>query len=243
MHPNPARRDDELDALFTRRAETRAEEPYRLAGGASGTGRSKRSTPTSEDALDPVAMLAEAAALLEPEPDVDWSSAESLDAHALHYAKQCDEAVTLADVAFAYDDLVRRGAVERRRVLRRAEAIRNRQRRALKRDYATEPRRANHPVKVEVDPAAWNAVKRGAFFDRRPMGAKVAELVDRAVQDRVIPRRSPVRTPERRFARLFVDPETWAAFRALALDAQLSAGRLVGLLVEREARRFEEDEQ
>ncbi|HEY7136061.1 MAG TPA: hypothetical protein VIB48_13435 [Acidimicrobiia bacterium] len=188
-------------------------------------------------------MLEEAAALLEPEPDVDWSSAESLDAHALRYARHCDEALTLADVAFAYDDLVRRGAVERRRVLRRAEAIRNRRRRALERDYATEPRRANHPVKVEVDPGAWNAVKRGAYFDRRPMGAKVAELIDRAVQDRVIPRRSPVRTPERRFARLFVEAGTWAGFRVLALDARVSAGRLVGLLVEREAKRYEDGER
>jgi hypothetical protein len=40
----------------------------------------------------------------------------------------------------------------------------------------------------------------------------------------------------RRFARLLVDEETWAQFRVLALDAHLSIGRFVGLLVEREAR-------
>ena len=40
-------------------------------------------------------------------------------------------------------------------------------------------------------------------------------------------------------AALEFDEETWAQFRVLALDAHLSIGRFVGLLVEREARGLE----
>ena len=42
--------------------------------------------------------------------------------------------------------------------------------------------------------------------------------------------------------RLFVDDETWASFRAFAHDLVVPAGRLVGLVVEREARRIERGE-
>jgi methyl coenzyme M reductase beta subunit len=86
-------------------------------------------------------------------------------------------------------------------------------------------------------------VKREAMLDRRTVGAAVGELVVRSVQDRVIPRRRPHQSSAQRFARLFVDAETWGQFRALALDAHVSAGRLVGLLVEREARRFEDEDR
>lgn len=40
-----------------------------------------------------------------------------------------------------------------------------------------------------------------------------------------------------RFARLFVDDETWRAFRARAVEAEVTVARLVGLVVESEARR------
>jgi len=64
----------------------------------------------------------------------------------------------------------------------------------------------------------------------------VGELVCRSVQDAVVPRNRPQPSSVRRFSRLLVDEETWAQFRVLALDAHLSIGRFVGLLVEREAR-------
>jgi hypothetical protein len=91
-------------------------------------------------------------------------------------------------------------------------------------------------VKVEVNPAAWEAVKREAVRRRRTVGFAVGELVCRSVQDGVVPRNRPQPSSVRRFARLLVDEETWAQFRVLALDAHLSIGRFVGLLVEREAR-------
>jgi hypothetical protein len=107
-----------------------------------------------------------------------------------------------------------------------------------------ENRRPNRPVHVDVNPAAWDVVKRNAFRHRRTIGDAVGELVLRSVQDGVIPRRRPHQTSTPRFARLFVDEETWAQFRALAVDAHVSIGRLVGMLVEREARRFHDgDEQ
>ncbi len=234
MHPIP----DDRDALFTRAHESAPKLSYRLAGAATGTDRSTRST--RDGTLDPARMLDDAAALLKPELGVDRTRAESLEESTRRYVARCEQAMALADAAYEYDEALRRGAIERRRVMRKAEAIRNRRRRESERDYATEPRRPNHPVKIDVDPAAWATVKRAAYWERLAMGDKVAQLVARAVQDRVVPRRSPARTPQRRFARLFVDAETWAAFRALALDAHVSAGRLVGLLVEREAKRYEE---
>jgi len=233
MHPNP----DDRDALFTRAPESAPKLSYRLAGAATGTGRSTRST--RDGTLDPAVMLDDAAALLEPEPGVDRTRTESVDEFTRRYVARYEHAMALADAAYEYDEALRRGAIERRRLTRKADAIRNRRRRESERDSATERRRPNHPVKIDVDAAAWATVKGAAYWERLAMGDKVAQLVDRAVQDRVVPRRSPARTPERRFARLFVDEETWAAFRALALDADVSAGRLVGLLVEREAKRHE----
>ena len=124
--------------------------------------------------------------------------------------------------------------VVKRRIERHQEAIRRRAEPGDRKDN----RRQNVPVHVEVDPAAWVAVKREAMLDRSTVGAMVGELVVRSVHDRVIPRRRPHQSSAQRFARLFVDSETWGQFRALAVDAHVSAGRLVGLLVEREARRL-----
>src|SRR5690349_12029347 len=160
MHPNPSDRAHERDALLTRSAEPAPKNFYRLFGVASSTDRSARSTP--ERTVDPTPLLDEAAALLEPEREVDRSRPESLEEQTRRYVERYEHARALAEAAHEYDEALRRGAIERRRVMRKAEAIRNRRRRAMERDYATEPRRPNHPVKVDVDPAAWDAVKRAA---------------------------------------------------------------------------------
>jgi hypothetical protein len=93
-----------------------------------------------------------------------------------------------------------------------------------------------------VDPEAWNTVKRATVAHRTPVGQAVADLVVQAVAAGVRPRQDPQRAPTHRFARLFVDDDTWASFRVLAGDLRVGAGRLVGLVVEREARRIERGE-
>ena len=108
-------------------------------------------------------------------------------------------------------------------------------------------------MKVDVDPEAWETVKRDGVRRRWWMGALVGELVRVAVQDGVIPRNRPQQSSAqsdcaaalckgRIFARIFVDEETWSQFRELALDAHVPIARLVGLLVEREARNIKNRE-
>lgn len=71
----------------------------------------------------------------------------------------------------------------------------------------------------------------------------VGQLVTEAV-DRGLPapdgsqRELSARQPQQRFARLFLDDELWLRFRAMAVDAGISAKRAVGLLVEAAARRL-----
>jgi hypothetical protein len=170
---------------------------------------------------------------------LDAKDPESLKEWARRYREQTERAVALAAARDEYEDAVYRAGLVKRRIQRHQEAIR---RRAERKD-GNENRRQNVPVHVEVDPAAWDAVKRDAVLQRWTVGAAVAELVARSVQDRVIPRRRPHQSSAQRFARLFVDAETWGQFRALAFDAHVSAGRLVGLLVEREARRLQDGER
>jgi hypothetical protein len=200
--------------LSTRTDETASTNWHRLAGSASGT---SGSIGSALDARDP----------------------ESLKERARRYREQTERAIALAEARDEYEDAVYRAGVVKRRIQRHQEAVRRRAERIDRK----ENRRQNVPVHVEVDPAAWDVVKREALLDRSTIGATVGELVMRSVHDRVIPRRHPHRSSAQRFARLFVDVETWGQFRALALDAHVSAGRLVGLLVEREARRFDGIEQ
>ena len=208
--------------LYTSTREPGSKSSYRLAGSASGTSRSSGS------------LLAEAAAELGFQPGVDPRDPESLSEAARRYSERTARAVALEQAAIEYMDAVHAAGVVRRRVERKQESLRRREERVGKKDK----RRASRPVKVEIDPAAWDTVKRDAVWHRRTVGCAVGELVLRSVQDRVIPRRRPQQTSQRRFARLFVDDETWALFRVLAFDAHLSIGKFVGLLVEREARRI-----
>ena len=77
---------------------------------------------------------------------------------------------------------------------------------------------------------------------RRTVGEAVGELVSWPCKTASSLGRDLKQKSVRRFARLFVDEETWAQFRVLAFDAHVPIGRLVGLLVEREARQLKSGE-
>jgi hypothetical protein len=208
------------DPLHTRDHETFSTSSYRLAGSPRGTGGSNGT------------LLDEAAATLDYTPVIDHRDPESLKEIAREYRERAARSLALEEAAIECRDAVHAASVIRHRVERRRAALRRKAERGGKKDS----RRANRPVKVEVNPAAWEAVKREAVRRRRTVGFAVGELVCRSVQDGVVPRNRPQPSSVRRFARLLVDEETWAQFRVLALDAHLSIGRFVGLLVEREAR-------
>ena len=199
---------------------------HRLAGSASGTGRSSGS------------LLDEAAATLDWSPDVNYRDPERLKEVARQYRERTARALALEEAALELNEAVRRAATVRRRIERRQET----QRRRAERGTTKKPRRPSRPVKVDVDPEAWEAVKRDGVRRRRPVGAVVGELVRLAVQDGVVPRNRPQQKSAqdpagtqqtqqssaqsdcaaalckgRIFARLFVDEETWAQFRVLAL--------------------------
>ena len=208
-----------------------ANDHYRLAGAEIGTGRSSGSE-----------LLAEALALLWPEP-LDWREGESLEEWTRRYRERTERALALEAAAAEAADTIHRADVARRRIARKQGSLQKRAEREARRAeggmYVGEKRRPNHPMHVEVDPAAWNTVKRDAVRRRTTIARAVGDLVGRAAEERLRPRRDPRRAPAHRFARLFVDDETWASFRTLAFDLGVSAGRLVGLIVEREARRIE----
>ena len=240
------------DRLSNRDPEITSDDLHRLAGSASGTGRSSGS------------LLDEAAATLDwsPEHQLPRSRATEGGRTAVPRAHRAC-ARTRGRRARAR----RGGASGRRSSVAASSAGKRRNAVGPSGTRRRSPRRPSRPVKVDVDPEAWEAVKRDGVRRRRPVGAVVGELVRLAVQDGVVPRNRPRRKsaqgpagPQqtqqssaqsdcaaalckgRIFARLFVDEETWAQFRVLAFDAHVPIGRLVGLLVEREARNIKNRE-
>lgn len=224
----------DADAHTERVPKPVANDRYRLAGAEIGTGRSSGS-----------ALLAEALALLWPEP-FEWRDDEPLEEWTRRYRERTERALALEGAALEAADAIHRADVTRRRIERRQEALRRRVAREARRAeggmYAGKQRRPNQPVHVEVDPAAWNAVKRAAIARRTTVGQTVGNLIVDAIQTQVRPRHDPRRAPTHRFARLFVDDEAWGSFRVLAYELGVAAGRLVGLVVEREAHRIERGE-
>jgi hypothetical protein len=241
------------DRLNNRDPEIASNDSHRLAGSPAGTGRSSGS------------LLDEAAATLDWSPDINYHDPERLKEVARQYRERTARAFALEEAALEFNEAVRRAATVRRRIERRQET----QRRRAERGTTMNPRRPSRPVKVDVDPEAWEAVKRDGVRRRWWVGAVVGELVRLAVQDGVVPRNRPQRRSAqdsaraqqdskqtsaqaghqplgqasgRLFARIFIDEETWAQFRLLALDAHVSSGRLVGLLVEREAHNIKKRE-
>ncbi|MGI8663820.1 MAG: hypothetical protein ACR2LQ_11510 [Acidimicrobiales bacterium] len=123
-------------------------------------------------------------------------------------------------------------------------------------------RTSTRPIHVDVDPSAWAAMKLDAVRGGSTVGEVVGELVRAAVhrrgqvsgQVRVAvsgpsPAHGQVREQGGRrwsglrgrrgegrqarvFARIAVDDDTWAAFRAIALQREVTVARAVGHLVE-----------
>jgi hypothetical protein len=207
----------------TRDDENRVKGEHRLAGSAGGTGRSIGN------------LLDEAIEALAVDVPVELGGALSLTDAAHEYRERTERALALEHAALEYADAVHETSVIRRRIVREQDAQRRREERADRKDM----RRPSRPVKVEVDPAAWETVRREAIRRHRTVGAMVGSLVLRVLEDGVVPRLNPQRDPQRRFARVFVSEESWSEFGVLAVDTRLSIGRFVGLLVEREAHRLE----
>jgi len=218
--------DNEPYNLYDPERENRSKSSYRLGRSASGTARSIGST------------FDDAEALARGKLGLSKLTADELKDYARQYRESTAQAIALEEAWLEHQQAMHEADVVRRRFERHERTLR---RRAESGDLR-ERRRPNHPLRVEVEPAAWDAVKRNAVLHRRTVGEAVAELVSWTVQDRVIPRQMIKQKPVRRFARLFIDEQTWAEFRALAFDAHVTAGRLVGLLVERAARRLKSGE-
>jgi hypothetical protein len=65
----------------------------------------------------------------------------------------------------------------------------------------------------------------------------VQSLVQTTVQGRPsAPDTAPQPRPQRRFARLFIDDDNWTHLRQRAAQHHMSVARLIGLIVEDEAR-------
>ena len=109
------------------------------------------------------------------------------------------------------------------------------------------------PIHVDVDLAAWAALKTMAIRSGTTLGEMVGRLVRAELEsvDRTIEMtgsartsadtvRSTRRNGARRskvFARIASDNDTWTEFKALAVEQGLTVSRAVGVLVEEAARR------
>lgn len=192
---------------------------------------------------DPAELLREAAALLQPRPRPTSDDLEALRAAREETRRRIDEAWDLALAAADLADAEWDERVLRRRVERQLAALQRRARieeqRAAGGMYAQEIRTPNRPTHVEVDPDAWSVMKQRAFERGMLVGTAVAELVERTAESGFTGQRNPQqpRSDAHRFARLFVDDNMWRAFRARAVEAEVTVARLVGLVVEAEARR------
>lgn len=213
---------------------------HRLATSAGGRGGSVGSQPTACELL-------QAAAQLLRFPTVESAAPEVLRAAASEHRLQTKQAIGLERAAAELQIAEHESEVVRRRVERAlASARRTAEREALRAAgglYAGEPRSPNRPVHVEVEPAAWETVKAEAIRRRRAVGEVVAELLAAAADKPLPAQRTPQRTTStgrrgQRFARLFLDDQTWSQFRARSTEGGITAARAIGIVVEHEATRF-----
>lgn len=160
-------------------------------------------------------------------------------------------AVELEEAALEYESAAWDADVARRRIEKRGDASRRRgeleERRAAGGMYAGAKRSPNRPVHVEVDAGAWAVVKSNAVRRRVAIAAAIGQLVADSAERGLTPAHRALCRPAQptargrraqRFARLFVNDDTWSAFRALAVDAHISTARLLGIVVEVEAHRL-----
>lgn len=141
---------------------------------------------------------------------------------------------------------LRRERVLTERRIRALEAREERERRrAERRVVSADGSRRGRPVRVEVDDGAWAVLKLEALHRRVWLVWWVGELVRVEVDSLAAGsesgppssrrRRSPGEGDpvlRRRFLRVDVDDDRWAALRAAATEAGLTVGRYVGELAE-----------
>jgi hypothetical protein len=132
---------------------------------------------------------------------------------------------------------------------RRIRAVEQREererRRAERRVVSADGSRRGRPVRIEVDDGAWAVLKREAAVRRVWLVWWLGDLV-RVEAESIAAgevsgppssrrRRSPGEgdpTSRRRFLRVDVDDDRWAALRAAAMETPLTVGRYVGELAE-----------
>lgn len=226
------------DRLHQRAADSPLNERHRLAGSASGTGGT-HGNPLLDAAAELLRPSGDPLGNLNPEEYRAWAA----DLRAAHLA-----ALELEEAAIEYEDAAWRAKVARRRIEKRRDAFRKRaeieERRAAGGMYAGAKRSPNRPVHVEVDAGAWAVVKSNAVRRRIAVAGAIGQLVTEVVERGLTPAHRSLCRPAQpsargrraqRFARLFVDNETWSTFRSLAVDAHMSTARLLGIVVEVEA--------
>ena len=171
-------------------------------------------------------------------------TAEEMRAEAEALRRQTREATELADAAAVLRDAELDAAALQRRLQRSIRAEKHRLDRERRRGegglYAGQPRADNRPTRVAVDAEAWETLKGEAIRRRTSVGYLVSRLVADAVRHSKLPRvPQDARGVTPRFARLVrLDVDTWTTFRSMAFDAHVTTTRMVGVLVEHEARRL-----
>jgi hypothetical protein len=170
-------------------------------------------------------------------------SEEALLAELVSKLERKAEAERAAGRATAATDQLRRQ--RRQDELRVARNARRRERyRREGGPLRTDSRPHNRPIRVEVDPSAWAALKLEAVGRRRSMPRLLGELVRRDLalatggpSDRARDEPRWHRTGEgrraRQYARIDVDDEMWKALRVVALAEGLTVARRLGIAVER----------
>lgn len=178
-----------------------------------------------------------------PAPPGGWS-ADDMRAEAAAIRREIEEATAIAGAAQQLRDAEVDAAALRRRLVRTIKAEQHRldreRRRAEGGLYAGQPRADNRPTRVAVDAEAWEVLKGESIRRRTSVGYLVGRLVTHAVQHSALPHVSADdRCVTQRFVRLVrVDVDMWTAFRVMAFDAHATTTRMVGVLVEHEARRL-----
>ena len=182
---------------------------------------------------------------VEPELLMHTLWGQSLEALGLR-AERDMRSADLARVGAKYTELLEEWKFDMatRDVLRRAEeatakAVQQEQRRqelARRRAMPRADRRApNKPVRVDVDPEAWDVVKRRALQDGRKVAEAIGELVTQPPGPFPV---HPGARPQRRFARLFIRHLDWVILRVIAAQESVTVTRLIGVIVEHEAKRL-----
>lgn len=236
-----SRAADDRDEHLDRNTIDRVTERHRLAGSASGTSRSIGNAfiESVDDALD---TLDEAYELARDERPINWHDPRELRQRSASLSDRIDRAEALEDAVIEYERALYSAGALQRRLVRRGSMLQRRvEQERLRRAgelHSSVNRNQNRPAHIDVDPSAWDTVKREAVRQRIPIGTFVGGFIAQVAQTDDHRMRVSRGTPEHRFARLAISDDDWATVRTIALDAHVSTARLVGLIIEDEAARL-----